>query len=163
MMETRKCKVADDYFVTFTLKHRRSLSRLPPMDIRYNATCTPVVSTGGKGDWIRSHPPMTCPCLHIRSIRRPLVGDQLVKPFSLAAGKGSALGGVSCTIHPHQLTGLIGPMIVTLVVTALSVAREREAGKGNSVRIGDGPAAVTGDERCIDVTDHLVGKTRQVG
>lgn len=38
-----------------------------------------------------------------------LVCDQLVKTFSLPAGKESALDGVSCTIHPHRVTGLIGP------------------------------------------------------
>jgi hypothetical protein len=31
--------------------------------------------------------------------------------------------------------------------------RFRKGRKGNSVRIGDGPAAVTGDERCTHVTD----------
>ena len=29
--------------------------------------------------------------------------------------------------------------------------------RGNPVQTGDGPAAVTGDERCIDVTDPFVG------
>ena len=34
--------------------------------------------------------------------------------------------------------------------------------KGNLVQIGDGPAAVTGDERCKNVTDAYVGKTQPV-
>ena len=34
--------------------------------------------------------------------------------------------------------------------------------KGNPVQIGDGPAAVTGDDRCTKVTDRKVGKTQLV-
>jgi ABC-2 type transport system ATP-binding protein len=40
---------------------------------------------------------------------KALVCDQVVKTFSLAVGKKVALDGVSCTIHPHRVTGLIGP------------------------------------------------------
>jgi len=32
--------------------------------------------------------------------------------------------------------------------------------RGNPVKIRDGPAAVTGDESCIDVTDRMVGKAQ---
>ena len=34
---------------------------------------------------------------------------------------------------------------------------------GNLVQIEDGPAAVTGDESCINVTDLWVGKTQPLG
>lgn len=51
------------------------------------------------------------------------------------------------TINTHY------PLLSRALSGQLGSFRFRKGRKGNSVRIGDGPAAVTGDERCTHVTD----------